>query len=58
MKIKLDHNLSRHLRDALEEFGHDVDTAFDEGLGRATDKEVLHEASEQGRICLLSTKIF
>jgi predicted nuclease of predicted toxin-antitoxin system len=50
MKIKLDHNLSRHLRDALGKFGHDVDTAFDEGLAGATDKEVLHEASEQSRI--------
>ncbi|HET6854565.1 MAG TPA: DUF5615 family PIN-like protein [Pyrinomonadaceae bacterium] len=58
MKIKLDHNLSRHLRDALEEFGHDVDTAFDEGLGRATDKEVLHEASEQGRILFTLDKDF
>ena len=50
MKIKLDHNLSRHLRDKLEKFGHDVDTAFDEGLAGATDKEVLHEASTQARI--------
>lgn len=50
MKIKLDHNLSRHLRSALETFGHDVDTAFDEGLARASDKEVLHKASEQARI--------
>jgi predicted nuclease of predicted toxin-antitoxin system len=50
MKIKLDHNLSRHLRDTLTKFGHDVDTAFDEGLARAMDKEVLHEASNQGRI--------
>jgi predicted nuclease of predicted toxin-antitoxin system len=50
MKIKLDHNLSRHLQAVLEGFGHDVDTAFDEGLARATDKEVLREASEQSRI--------
>ena len=50
MNIKLDHNLSRHLRDTLEKFGHDVDTAFDEGLAGATDKEVLHEASSQARI--------
>ena len=50
MKVKLDHNLSRHLRETLEKFGHDVDTAFDEGLARATDKEVLHEATGQGRI--------
>jgi|SRR6185503_11715829 len=50
MKIKLDHNLSRHLQAALEVFGHDVDTAFDEGLARATDKEVLRKASDQNRI--------
>ena len=50
MKIKLDHNLSRHLKGVLRAFGHDVDTAFDEGLARATDREVLHEASEQDRI--------
>jgi predicted nuclease of predicted toxin-antitoxin system len=50
MKIKLDHNLSRHLKPALQVFGHDVDTAFDEGLARSTDKEVLYQASDQGRI--------
>jgi predicted nuclease of predicted toxin-antitoxin system len=50
MKIKLDHNLSRHLKGALRSFGHDVDTAFDEGLARSTDREVLHETTEQGRI--------
>ena len=27
-----------------------MDTAFDEGLAQATDKEVLHEASAQDRI--------
>ena len=50
MKIKLDHNLSRHLRFSLETFGHDVDTAFDEGLTRSTDRELLYEASAQDRI--------
>lgn len=50
MKVKLDHNLSRHLKGVLEAFKHDVDTAFDEGLTRSTDRELLHEASEQGRI--------
>jgi hypothetical protein len=34
MKIKLDHNLSRHLKGALEAFAHDVDTAFDEGVSQ------------------------
>lgn len=50
MKIKLDHNRSRHLRISLEAFGHDVDTAYDEGLARSTDSEILYEASEQDRI--------
>ena len=50
MKIKLDHNLSRHLRSTLEAYGHDVDTAFDEGLARSTDREVLYEATTQDRI--------
>ena len=50
MKIKLDNNLSRHLQESLEKFGHDVDTAFGEGLARATEKELLHQASEEGRI--------
>ncbi len=50
MKVKLDHNLSRHLRISVEAFGHDVDTAFDEGLARATDQEVLRQASAENRI--------
>jgi predicted nuclease of predicted toxin-antitoxin system len=50
MKIKLDNNLSRHLRTSLEAFGHDVDTAFDEGLARATDKELLYHATKDNRI--------
>lgn len=58
MKIKLDHNLSHHLRTSLEAFGHDVDTAFDEGLARATDKEVLHAASAQDRILFTLDKDF
>ena len=37
---------SRH----VGEIGHDCDTAFDEGLAGATDKEVLREASNQARI--------
>lgn len=50
MKIKLDHNLSRHLQNILERFGHDVDTAFDEGLARSIDRELLHEATAENRI--------
>ena len=50
MKIKLDHNLSRHLKPSLQVFGHDVDTAFDEGLAGSSDNEVLYEATGQSRI--------
>jgi predicted nuclease of predicted toxin-antitoxin system len=50
MKIKLDHNLSRHLKAALQSLGHDVDTAYDEGLAAATDKEVLYECLQQRRL--------
>ncbi len=32
MKLKLDENLSRHLKPALTGLGHDVLTAADEGL--------------------------
>jgi len=32
MKLKLDENLSRHLKPVLTEFGHDVLTAADENL--------------------------
>ena len=50
MKIKLDQNLSIHLREALAELNHDVDTVFDEGLTGANDKAVLQAASSQDRI--------
>ena len=50
MKIKLDQNLSRHLKGALQAFGHDVDTAFDEDWRVRLIREVLHEATEQDRI--------
>jgi predicted nuclease of predicted toxin-antitoxin system len=42
----------------LAAFGHDVDTALDEDLAGATDKEFLHEASEQGRILFTLDKDF
>lgn len=32
MKLKLDENLSKHLQAALQQLGHDVSTACDEGL--------------------------
>jgi len=50
MKIKLDQNLSIHLREALAELDHDVDTVFDEGLSGVDDVTVLQAASSQDRI--------
>jgi Domain of unknown function (DUF5615) len=50
MKIKLDQNLSQHLSEVLADFGHDVDTVFDEGLSGATDANVLAAATSQDRL--------
>jgi hypothetical protein len=50
MKIKLDQNLSIHLREVLAELDHDVDTVFDEGLSGVDDATVLPAASSQDRI--------
>ena len=50
MKIKLDQNLSIHLRESLAELDHDVDTVFDEGLTGVDDVTVLQAASSQDRI--------
>ena len=52
MKIKLDQNLSQHLRDDLTALKHDVDSVFDEGLSGAGDPEVLKAATSQDRILL------
>ena len=50
MKIKLDQNLSIHLREVLAALDHDVDTVFDEGLTGVDDLAVLQAASSQDRI--------
>lgn len=50
MKIKLDQNLSIHLREILAALNHDVDTVFDEGLTGVDDGVVLKAASLQDRI--------
>jgi hypothetical protein len=50
MKIKLDQNLSIHLRETLAALNHDVDTVFDEGLTGLADATVLLAASSQDRI--------
>ncbi len=50
MKIKLDQNLSVHLREVLAALNHDVDTVFDEGLTGVDDNTVLQAARSQDRI--------
>jgi hypothetical protein len=50
MKIKLDQNISRHLRKLLEGLKHDVDTVLDEGLSGAHDADVLSAASSHHRL--------
>ena len=50
MKIKLDENLSRYLKDLLQAEGYDVETALDEGLKGRPDVEVGAAARHEGRI--------
>ena len=50
MKIKLDENLSRHLKDPLLGLGHEVSTAVEEGLVGKDDVEVGAAAKSEGRI--------
>ena len=50
MKIKLDQNLSIHLREVLAALNHDIDTVFDEDLTGADDDTVLEAARSQDRI--------
>ncbi len=52
MKIKLDENLPTSLRRDLENLGHDVDTALDEGLKGRPDCEVHTRAVADGRFLI------
>jgi predicted nuclease of predicted toxin-antitoxin system len=52
MKLKLDENLSRHLRESLSTLGHDVTTAADERLLSQPDKVVAAAARREGRVLL------
>jgi predicted nuclease of predicted toxin-antitoxin system len=52
MKLKLDENLSRHLKPMLTALGHDVLTAADEDLLSRPDVEVAARAAREGRILL------
>ena len=48
MKIKLDENISRHLKKPLAGEGHTVFTVADEGLLSRSDEEVAAAASAEG----------
>ena len=50
MNLKLDENLSRHLKPALISVGHDVLTAADEDLLSRPDVEVAASAAREGRM--------
>ena len=52
MKLKLDENLSRHLKLRLQPLGHDVLTAADEGLLSRPDTVIAKAAKEEGRVLL------
>jgi predicted nuclease of predicted toxin-antitoxin system len=52
VKLKLDENLSRHLKHGLTLLGHDVATTADEGLLSQPDTIIATEAKREGRILL------
>lgn len=50
MQLKLDENLSRHLKQSLSAYQHDVATAADEGLLSQPDTVVAAVARNEGRM--------
>src|SRR5437763_10854405 len=58
MKIKLDHNLSPFLSEILNELGHDVKTAGEEGLSKASDALLLYQAAIEERVLFTLDKGF
>ena len=50
MDIKLDENLSRHLKKSLSQYGHDVVTVSDERLLGKSDIEIGNAAKAEGRV--------
>jgi predicted nuclease of predicted toxin-antitoxin system len=52
MKLKLDENLSRHLKATLAALGHDVQTAADEGLLGQPDSRIGAAARREERVLL------
>ncbi len=52
MRLKLDENLSRHLKPILSKLRHDVTTAQDENLLSRPDTAVAEAAKAEGRMLL------
>ena len=52
MKLKLDENLSRHLKPVLAAMEHDVTTVADENLLYRPDIEIARSAKDENRILL------
>jgi len=52
VKLKLDENLSRFLKDSLGALQHDVTTTADEGLLSQPDTVVAAAANDEGRMLL------
>jgi predicted nuclease of predicted toxin-antitoxin system len=52
MKLKLDENLSRHLKPVLTALGHDTLTAADENLLSRPDTEIAGAAKHENRMVL------
>lgn len=52
MRLKLDENLSRHLKASLQHLGHEVETAGEEGLLSRPDGDVAAAAASEGRMLL------
>jgi predicted nuclease of predicted toxin-antitoxin system len=52
MRLKLDENLSRHLKTTLSDLGHDVLTVADEQLLSRPDTDVAAAASRERRMLL------
>lgn len=58
MKIKLDHNLSPYLAVIPNELGHDVLTADEEGLSKASDSLLLYQTTVEERVLFTLDKGF
>ena len=50
MRLKLDENISRHLKPTLISLGHDVDTVEDEHLLGESDEQVARAANQNARM--------